>query len=483
MAFRNGKPIQRYITALCFLFLFAYWSGTRLRNTVTVEERVSDLEYSQPIQHSQQDERVLKEIPIVTLPVDEQVATINRKYCGRDECRFVLPITITEQESKAQEHFRQIAFLSGKLDRTIVLPNVGSSHLGACRVSPFSFYYSHDWLDKNAHFFNYITLDSFNAWLNERRAMSQPPIGQEIFVEMNPQSHTMEKPSNCFRDQMNMDRPPAQFFLDDPEDKTHREGNYTALLLDAMGDRERHIDYLKHTHSSRTTPVPSVEVLHLFYDRRFSFIEDPQVNVPLSYSATWVAIADAIATQLYPFVAVHWRMERLEPVKNMVPCATSLVKKVRALIQHESLPATPNIFLLTDYPHLLTSSKAKPESMSFRLDELRQEHHDAVRYVYERLNVTLTTLDKGPNYIPYDELPATHWNILPIKPTMFPPDKSVLGIVDKLVAMKAQWFFAGKPSVCGKASSFTRRIVAERLASYTRGDPHVLSPLTTFDLP
>ena len=180
-------------------------------------------------------------------------------------------------------------------------------------------------------------------------------------------------------------------------------------------------------------------------------------------------------------MAIHWRMERLDPVDNMVPCAESLVNKVQSIeAQHDQQPL--KLFLLTDYPHLLRSSIAQPESMSFKLNELKQQHHDAIEYVYERLDVTVTTLQKENQPIPYNELPEKNWNIIPVPPYAKPPDSSVLGIIDKLVAMRAQYFLAGKPTVCGKQSSFTKRIMEERTQAYEAGDSNIILPMDIFSL-
>ncbi|KAI7860102.1 hypothetical protein BDC45DRAFT_431427 [Circinella umbellata] len=402
---------------------------------------------------------------------------IDQKYCGRDHCRFMLPIAITEQESKAQEHFRQLSFLSGKLGRTIVLPNVHSSHLGACRHFPFSFYYSSEWLERNKRFFNYITMEDFREWISERQQTGSIPTSQEVVVDINPNFHFLDKAENCFKDLLDYtDRPRKHFTLEDPETFSKRAGNYTEILLNALGEETLGQEYV-----GQVNPAPPLDVISLYYDRRFGYIEEPQVAKPLTYNDRWIHLADQIANQLTPYVAIHWRMERLDPVDNMVPCAESLVSKVQSIeAQHDQQPL--KIFLLTDYPHLLRSSIAQPESMSFKLNELKQQHHDAIEYVYERLDVTVTTLQKENKPIPYNELPEKNWNIIPVPPYAKPPDSSVLGIVDKLVAMRAQYFLAGKPTVCGKQSSFTKRIMEERTQAYETGDSNIILPMDIFSL-
>ncbi|ORZ15204.1 hypothetical protein BCR42DRAFT_461190 [Absidia repens] len=400
------------------------------------------------------------------------IQSINQKYCGAAQCRFLLPIAITEQESKAQYHFRQVAFLSGMAGRTIVLPNVHGSHLGACRHQPFDYYYDHTWLDKNRAHFNYITMAQFKAWLDERHAAkSHPqPTGQEVFIELNDASAHLNKATNCFGHLFNFtDRPRTRFQLEDPEQRTRRAGNFTQIFLDVL----------------TTHTADAVDVLHLFYDRRFGYIEHPHVEQPLGYHARWHAVADKIAAQLSPFISVHWRMERLTPLTHLKPCAEQLVNKLQQQQQQQQQQqhggGVKNVFLLTDYPHLVTSSMAKPESMSFKLNELRQEHHDAIRYLYQHTNVSLTTTLPQAD-LPIHELPTHNWNLITVDPLIHPVDKSILGIVDKLLAMRAQWFLYGEPGVCGKESSFTRRIRSERLRAYRLHDPKIVSPGEAFGL-
>ncbi|KAI8335139.1 hypothetical protein BC941DRAFT_355683 [Chlamydoabsidia padenii] len=417
--------------------------------------------YIRPKEHEQ--ERLNTDVKLESFNSLNNVRRINQKYCGADTCRFMLPIAITEQESKAQYHFRQLAFLSGKLNRTIVLPNVHSSHLGACRQHPFDFYYDHSWMDNNREHFNYITMEQFKYWTEERRAVEAMPSGQEIYIEITPHSPHLAKANNCFRDQFDFThRPSTRFQLEDPETESKRVGNYTKILMDVLGDDTRAKDY----RGLSALPPPDLDVIHLFYDRRFGYIDDMAVDVPLGYHERWTTLADRIADQLYPFVAIHWRMERLAPLTHLMPCAEALVRKLQGINN------VTNVFLLTDYPHLLTSPLAKPESMSFKLVELRQEHHDAIRYLYQHTNVTLTTMQRQD--IPYDDLPSEHWNLIPIEAK--PADKSILGIVDKLVAIRAQWFLYGQPAVCGKESSFTRRIRDERMEAFGLGDPKIMSP-------
>lgn len=224
--------------------------------------------------------------------------------------------------------------------------------------------------------------------------------------------------------------------------------------------------------------------LKRYKTNRYKFIHDHDAQEPLPYSQKWVDVANQISNQLKPYMAIHWRMERLEPVSNLLPCAMDLIDKVQHLPLPNNEQKYPNVFLLTDYPHLLNATGARPESNSFQVKQVKPEHHQAIEYLYQHLNISLTSVNN--NKIPYDELPNENWHILPIDANSddgLPADRSVLGIVDKLIAMNAQWFFAGRPGVCAKSSSFTSRISNSRKKAFKHDDDNnIILPVETFDM-
>ncbi|KAF7726879.1 hypothetical protein EC973_008386 [Apophysomyces ossiformis] len=468
MITKPRRVLSRRYLLLVILLVIVYYSGIFTSHTVapstpqSVETQVVS-GYVKPEEHDEAKPDYIIDYGLQKrIERETQRKRIDRKYCGRDRCQFVLPVAITEQAlrqkgmSKAQLHFRQIAFLSGKVGRTVVLPNVYLSHLGACRRYPFDFYYDDNWLKQNKRFFNYISLKDFKMWAEERRRADSLPSGQEVFFEISEDLAFLDKITNCMAPLFE-NEPRRRFQLDDPEGLPRREGrNYTQIFMDELIKSD-------------------VDVVQLFYDRRFGYIEEPEADMPLAYHPRWHRIAEDIATKLQPFVAVHWRMERLEPLSNLMPCAQSLVKKVKGIESEQDI----KFFLLTDYPHLLNTSE--PESRSFKANELKLEHHEAIRHVYQHLDVTLTTLDRSDHPVVDHELPPS-WHVYKVPAHVKPYDPGVLGIVDKLVAMRAQWFFAGKPGVCGRSSSFTSQIIYDRQAALEAGHPSLREAVDTFDL-
>lgn len=190
-----------------------------------------------------------------------------------------------------------------------------------------------------------------------------------------------------------------------------------------------------------------------------------------------------MAKRISPYLAIHWRTERIEPAYNLELCSRSLVDMIEKIT-----PSIPNIFLLTDYPHLLNSTVAQlynGTSSSFRPSQISESHHAAMRYLYEHAHVMLTTF-ASPDDV--SDLPA-NWTLLHMPPLrnsrgeVVEGDKGVLGIIDKMMAMQGHWFLAGQPGVCGRSSSFTNRIIAERESLIDQGIANFGNVVDYFNLP
>ncbi|KAG1440506.1 hypothetical protein G6F56_011893 [Rhizopus delemar] len=195
---------------------------------------------------------------------DNLLKKIDQKYCGNERCRFLLPVAIMEQESKSQMHFRQLAFLAGKIGRTIVLPNVHGSRLGGCLSNPFDFYYDQEtWLVSNKEHFNYITMKDFKAWIKERQQAGARPSAQEIHLQGNEESRLLERETNCFQSDFDFsDRPISSYQIPDLlRPKKKNKMNITRIMMSVLSDEARRHEYLGYSDKP-------VDVINILYDRR-----------------------------------------------------------------------------------------------------------------------------------------------------------------------------------------------------------------------
>ncbi|KAI7867796.1 hypothetical protein BDF14DRAFT_1799114 [Spinellus fusiger] len=403
----------------------------------------------------------------VLSPDTPAVKAIDLKYCG-GPCRFLLPVTIIEQESKAQMHFRQIAFMAGLVNRTVVLPNVENARLGACLQHPFDFYYSTKWVDKNRQHFRAITMETFILWLEERRAHNKNTQHRDTSIERAraPNTHLMGRP-HCLHSLMGSHQHPDR-----------------RLIMHETGRATLRIDYQEQIREFLLRENENIEVLSLSYDRRYPFIHDSHANVHIPYSEHTIQLADTLASDLGDYWAVHWRTETLRPATNLVPCAHTLA----TLLSSQS-----SFLLLTDYPHTFSEAAIQSAirtnttdptemysaSATFKLNSLTPYHHQAMAYLYSQIPVKVTSLQYATEKL--TGTPPPQWTILSVSDADSRNDTGLLGILDKLLAMRATVFFAGTPNVCGRSSSFTTRIIDARKHAILKG-AHISNTVRYFGL-
>ena len=86
---------------------------------------------------------------------------INQQYCQSDRCKFLFAYYPPEQETQANQHFLSFVQLAEKLNRTMILTNVGNSHILACNSFPFDFYYDVEKLKRRFPNVKFITQKKF----------------------------------------------------------------------------------------------------------------------------------------------------------------------------------------------------------------------------------------------------------------------------------------------------------------------------------
>ncbi|CAO3600773.1 unnamed protein product [Absidia cylindrospora] len=350
-------------------------------------------------------------------------------------------------------------------------------------------------------------MSEFKQWLLERQAIDRPATSQSMHIHVNLRDHAVE-PQNCLVADhlLNMNGlPERRLYLNETANPLKRL-YYEDAVRDFFMGIYRDPDSGESVQDEITN---NVEVLSVYYDRRFPFIHNPAAESPIPYNEQVISQADSIANALSPYWAVHWRTERVEPASNLVGCAHSLVDyfDTRAYLTTNSTTTTseeieindnsspteqPTLFLLTDYPHVFdekdvdeailnngTSEKMQPASASFSPNSLTVHHHQAMQYVYKHLQVHVTHLDSSSSSLSEtsSSSPPANWTVVPIPYDVARLDPGWLGILDKLLAMRADGFLAGAPGVCGRKSSFTNQIMNQRL------DHPRANVIDYFDLP
>ena len=436
-------------------------------------------------------------------PSDREPICDSAKYPR--PCRFLFPLRIAEQESKARMHFFQVAQLAKQLNRTLVLPNVGKSKLGACFRWSFDKYYDTESLAATLETDAIISLDEFQGWLDGRGQR----VNSRVFLVGSSYSPRIATEGNLYSNSNNNSVHAYEVNSDDnwkadlPTcfwSKYQRldGGNPVFLSVPKPSGRDRPSMGDSIVEAILATPSPrwndsshpmEAEVLILNWDLRHPVFPTP-FDQQLRYSKRLLDLA----TQLVPaghYLAVQWRMETVDP-GLLAGCAHALTDVLGQLLNDESLARnTSTVWFASDYPHpIMPRMKAEPRSAliaksgTFRDFDLRHEESvDILRNAFDKDN----ELDK--------------WKLTDISEAMaskhidqeLMQDSGVLGILDKLISMKANLFVSGSTR-CGRKRYETKYVVVRlglsRLSSFTtqivearmrqREDRHLGNIIDTF---
>lgn len=420
-------------------------------------------------------------------------------------CRFLLPLYIGEQESKARIHFLQLLMLTERLNRTLILPDVSKSHLGGCVKKPFEWYYDlkdlRRQIDKTGLRISVLEMGKFKRWLNSQYT----PVQQGRIISLDPspprsatvvysdelvQAVTISQPSSVYDEhklswcaatkfrKVNFDAHVPLHISPHSVDQ-ERDANIGGSIGDVLlqwGDIEA-VDVLAINWDLRRKIFLPVTSSRDQLDEGAVYGPEPRPDLQLSYSTE----LHDLATQITPseaYLAVHWRMETVEDL--LLPqCAQLLLDKLREIL----LPRRPwsgffsggqqstatsrtdikTVWFASDYPLSSTSLPqgvdAPLKSTTFRVFSMW--HEEAVSMIrhafasdgeFARHGITLTGLDEQLDRLKSAVSEDTAFLL---------EDSGAQGILDKLVAIGADVFVAGNTS-CARKSSFTRQIETAR---------------------
>lgn len=454
-------------------------------------------------------------IPEVRMSKDGQLVPaheIDRRVCG-GHCAFVFPAWLGEQETKAQAHLYQLGLLALALNRTLVLPNVIRSRLGACYAKPFTYYYGQESLERLG--VPTILQSELVAWAAVR---DPPPTAQVISMLGAQAAH----PEGAIAFDSESDptliptKPDRKLCLTAPRVwldwlsyspiTLYPPESWHKLETTRMAYGKRVVSTLLSPDIAMRVSRPPGEVIQPFphvlafnYELRYPILSpaslqqlmvdsqtpeegfeheadlyDIEANVRdimshvqdfqhFPYAPTWVQAATSVATSLSPFIAVHWRQETL-PTSVLSTCAQQLIATLQEI--STAFPDIRTVYLATDYPLHGTAHSGTFAKL------VTEQHHEAMR----KLMAGFPRQLRLTSYAQEAEEAAEGL------------DSGLLGIIDKSIAMQAEVFvtgFAGSyqcalcsplflvqvlsgmmhrydPTMCSKESSFTRQIILAR---------------------
>ncbi|KAL8279483.1 hypothetical protein RQP46_008045 [Phenoliferia psychrophenolica] len=424
---------------------------------------------------------------LAALPLEER--------CG-DDCKFILPTYIGEQESRAQIHLYQLAVWAHGLGRILVLPSVKHSRYSACYSQPFEFYYEPDTLARLG--LPTVSKAEYLAWTKARA--SRPPTAQLVRVR-NPTIKGVRIPHPSpmvWNDATVPDYPRASTCLSAGLDFSgfHPVSFYGTgwNAIPPPGE----LDFLASVWSTLRTPIGAIspssslpQVLYFHMEGQHSPSFTPADLVALSpstplahpfsifpYSQPLVSLASAMTSHLSPYIAVQWRTEEVDP-SHLVPCGRTLMSLLAAAKRTD--PALSAVYLATDYPFDSlrdTSISSEAHSQSYKIPKAAHVAMKTFRSEWEAEVdkgglPRITTWDEEEKYL---EVPEESKVLFGTGEHLRDTDIALLGMVDKMVATQAELFFAGEEHKCGKLSSYMKAIADVREEVVAEGKSSIGTP-------
>ncbi|CAB4491479.1 hypothetical protein RhiirA5_459551 [Rhizophagus irregularis] len=380
----------------------------------------------------------------VLLMSDEE---INQRYCGNDKCKFLFVYNQPDEENLANQHMRNFIQLAEKLNRTMVLTNVGNSRISSCRKFPFNFYYSIDSLLKEYPHVSFITQENFKKWTKLRH---EKPTTQHIYIArggtnstiniVNQKSSNIEliQRKNCLN-QFNMK------FNNDSIFKKIRTGKGFWILDETRSQFSKFlIDNLKEIDE---------EIILLNHEIRKPFFSN---NLPkIEYSKRILQEADRIVNDLQPFISIYWRTVNALPTSSQLPeCAQRLVETLKRV---KTSLGIENVYLTTDYP-MISSGK-------------NQDYHKAMEILNSTIKFnTWITMKSFNNLLKNDNIREN---------TKEFNGRGINGILDKLIAINSDYFLTNPPD-CGinYKDDFILDVTSSRSELMNEGNQRLLNLIT-----
>ncbi|GAA5976395.1 hypothetical protein JCM10908_005484 [Rhodotorula pacifica] len=296
---------------------------------------------------------------------------------------------------------------------------------------------------------------------------------------------------------------------------------------------------------AKATVAPP-DVLGFNYELRFPILSPavssafaaPSLPQPspfshFAYADVWNSLGEQLVERLSPFVAIHWRTETLLPA-NLAPCGQSLINKLLEL--KRSHPTLRNVYLATDYPiesldptlGAAAATEAGEEAVAHSgtfAKSVTPQHHTAMRrflrdfkkrFAKGQLRLTTFAREQAELAAEADSVlpPALAQRLIELTtPSLRPAvagddvslsspvtaseailslarvDSGLYGILDKLVAMRAELFVTGVPGLgsstvgaCAKLSSFTNQLIAAREERIAAGEEGLWNTVEHFAL-
>jgi hypothetical protein len=297
------------------------------------------------------------------------------KLCGVSPCRLLLPGWIAEQEPRSQSHLHQLGLLALSLNRILVLPNIWKSRFGTCYQNSFDAYFEPDALGQLG--IPTVPFKSFQDWVANRQT---PAESQIIVIEQRAAStpqdvlsfETMSdsdggKHSHCLRDKTPRlhSNSFSTLYIRSRQPKWYIDRdlseNFGDTVVNALQSTSVNLQGFRQiVEVNRTVPPPDVYVIDYEPHHPIFFPIFPSPTIQFPYSSKWLALTSRIASNISPYLSVHWVAQNVPPI-SLLDCAVELISTLTELSSANTDIQT--VYLAIEAPS--ESSEEYTQAMSY----------------------------------------------------------------------------------------------------------------------
>ncbi|KAG8696155.1 hypothetical protein FRC11_000935 [Ceratobasidium sp. 423] len=355
------------------------------------------------------------------------------KLCGsRDRpCRVLLPASIGEQESKAQLHLQQIAIFARSLDLMLVLPNMHKARFGACARNKFEDYYQVESLTQLG--VRVVPYATFQEWVATRRVAPKTQV-----IEITAKGQSRGGPKSIIELGDVSGGPSWRRCLS----KSTSRLDFARLKIQLAQSSTRSAELVEFGERMIETlrPIVDTDEFHVYaldWSLRHPVFEETASRY-LTYAKGILDYSDKLLDAAGPTAVIQWRMESVPP-ENLLACSYGLITLLRLTLARREYHDVRAIYFATDYP--LEGADVR-HSGTFR--DVGDQHHAAVSEFRDAFQpgglletYKLTYHAKLSQIVGYDG-------------GLLENDFGFLGIIDKVIAQRAELFISGSSGNCAR---------------------------------
>lgn len=349
------------------------------------------------------------------------------------DSRYLFPIHIGEQETKASSHLLQLGLLSLALNRTLVLPKLGSGYLTQCAPLSFEAYYASQTLSRWK--VRTITQEEVESSSGEDHIDGQMislsrPTSKNISTKFS--SHLRCLPPHL-SSRLSIASEPIVFH---GSPGWHRSPSTRRAFATTL--------------VTKLTKM-TTKILLVNWEMLYPVFDPSPAYVHLEYNPALEMVAEKLVSLLggpRNVLGLHWRQETVG-LAALERCAKSLDERLR------TEPQPPEwLWIASDYPfESLLSGHATPKlAHSGTFHSLSDAHHAIMASLIEKLSQRSEEGSLKPTSL------GTMLRRSDMKIMGLEKDRGVWGILEKLVLRQLDRVWLGDER-CSKGSSYARQVV------------------------